>query len=42
MYQKHNADLEELMTLDLNTDTEELDKALTEKNPENKSQIGSQ
>jgi hypothetical protein len=34
MYQKHSADLEELMTLDLNMDTGELDKALTEKKPE--------
>ena len=34
MYQKHNADLEELMTLDLNVDMEELDKAWTAANPE--------
>ncbi len=34
MYQKHNADLEELMTLDLNSDLEELDKAWTAGNPE--------
>ncbi|BHH85490.1 hypothetical protein LA52FAK_37790 [Desulforhopalus sp. 52FAK] len=34
MYQKHNADLEEIMSLDLETDTEELDKAWTAKNPE--------
>ena len=34
MYQKHNADLEELMTLDLNTDVEDLDKAWTAANPE--------
>jgi len=34
MYQKHNADLEEIMTLDLNLDMEELDKAWTAKNPE--------
>ena len=34
MYQKHNADLEELMTLDLNADMEELDKAWTAANPE--------
>jgi hypothetical protein len=34
MYQKHNADLEELMTLDLNVDMEELDKAWTASNPE--------
>ncbi len=35
MYQKHNQDLEELMGLDQNIDTEELDKAWTAKNPEN-------
>ena len=34
MYQKHNVDLEELMTLDLNVDMEELDKAWTAANPE--------
>ncbi len=34
MYQKHNADLEELMTLDLNMDMEEIDKAWTAANPE--------
>ncbi len=34
MYQKHNKDLEELMTLDLNADMEELDKAWTAANPE--------
>ena len=34
MYQKHNADLEELMTLDQNMDMEELDKAWTAANPE--------
>ena len=34
MYQKHNADLEELITLDSNSDLEELDKAWTAKNPE--------
>jgi len=34
IYQKHNADLEELMNLDLNADTQELDKAWTAKNPE--------
>ena len=34
MYQKHNADLEELMRLDLNMDMEELDKAWTAANPE--------
>lgn len=34
MYQKHTADLEELMTLDLNVDMEELDKAWTAANPE--------
>ncbi|MBM9513393.1 monovalent cation:proton antiporter-2 (CPA2) family protein [Desulfogranum marinum] len=34
MYQKHNIDLEELMRLDQNADTEELDKAWTAKNPE--------
>ena len=34
MYQKHNDDLEELMRLDLEADTEELDKAWTAKNPE--------
>ena len=34
MYQKHTADLEELMTLDLNLDMEELDKAWTAANPE--------
>lgn len=34
MYQKHNADLEELMRLDLNADMEELDRAWTAANPE--------
>ena len=34
MYQKHNADLEELITLDLNSNMEEVDKAWTAKNPE--------
>lgn len=34
MYQQHNADLEELMELDLNMDLEELDKAWTAQNPE--------
>jgi CPA2 family monovalent cation:H+ antiporter-2/glutathione-regulated potassium-efflux system ancillary protein KefC len=34
MYQQHNADLEELMTLDQNIDMEELDKAWTAANPE--------
>jgi CPA2 family monovalent cation:H+ antiporter-2/glutathione-regulated potassium-efflux system ancillary protein KefC len=34
MYQQHNADLEELMQLDLNMDLEELDKAWTAQNPE--------
>ena len=34
MYQKHNTDLEELMTLDLSSDMEELDKAWTAANPE--------
>jgi len=34
MYQKHNADLEELMTLDQRADMEELDKAWTAGNPE--------
>ncbi len=34
MYQKHNADLEEIMTLDLKADMEELDKAWTAANPE--------
>ena len=34
MYQQHNADLEELMELDLNIDLEELDKAWTAQNPE--------
>lgn len=34
MYQKHNADLEELMKLDLGLDMEELDKAWTAKTPE--------
>ena len=34
MYQKHNEDLEELMTLDLHSDMEELDKAWTAANPE--------
>lgn len=34
MYQQHNADLEELMTLDLNMDLEEVDKAWTAQNPE--------
>ncbi len=34
MYQKHNADLEKLMTLDLNVDMEELDKAWMAGNPE--------
>jgi len=34
MYQKHNADLEEIMTLDLNVDMEEIDKAWTAANPE--------
>jgi hypothetical protein len=33
-YQKHIADLEELMTLDLNVDMEELDKAWIAANPE--------
>ncbi len=33
MYQSHNADLEKLMTLDMNTDIEALDKAWTAKNP---------
>jgi monovalent cation:proton antiporter-2 (CPA2) family protein len=34
MYQKHNMDLAELMTLDRNIDMEELDKAWTAANPE--------
>lgn len=34
MYQKHNSDLEELMTIDLSADMEELDKAWTAANPE--------
>lgn len=34
MYQKHNADLEELMTLDLVTDMEELDKAWSGSSPD--------
>ena len=34
MYQKHNADLEELITLDLNSDMDNVDKAWTAKNPE--------
>ena len=34
MYQKHNADLEELMTLDKHVDMDELDKAWTAANPE--------
>ena len=34
MYQKHNTDLEEIMTLDLSSDMEELDKAWTAANPE--------
>ena len=34
MYQKHSADLEELMTLDLRKDLDELDKAWTAGNPE--------
>ena len=34
MYQQHNADLEELMNLDLHADMEELDKAWTVANPE--------
>lgn len=33
-YQKHNADLEELIMLDRSADMEELDKAWTAKNPE--------
>ncbi len=34
MYQKHNADPEELVTHDLTTDMEELDRAWTAANPE--------
>lgn len=34
MYQKHNADLEELIRLDQNANLEELDKAWTVKNPQ--------
>jgi len=34
MYQKHNADLEEIMRLDLSSYMEELDKAWTAANPE--------
>ena len=34
MYQKHNADLEELMTLDRSADPEEIDRAWTAANPE--------
>ncbi len=34
MYQKHNADLEEIMTLDQIADMEELDKAWTAANPQ--------
>ncbi|MFT5702200.1 MAG: monovalent cation:proton antiporter-2 (CPA2) family protein [Desulforhopalus sp.] len=34
MYRKHNADLEELMRLDEQADTEELDKAWSAENPE--------
>jgi len=34
MYQQQTADLEELMSLDLITDMEELDKAWTAQNPE--------
>ena len=34
MYQKHNADLEELMTIDQNMDMDEVDKAWTAANPE--------
>lgn len=34
MYQKHNADLEELMAIDLSEELEELDKAWTAANPE--------
>ncbi|THB80214.1 MAG: potassium transporter [Desulfobacteraceae bacterium] len=33
-YQQHNADLENLMTLDMNADMEHLDKAWTAENPE--------
>ena len=34
LYQKHNADLEELMTRDMDSDLEELDRAWTAGNPE--------
>ncbi|MEL4304645.1 monovalent cation:proton antiporter-2 (CPA2) family protein [Methanococcoides sp. LMO-2] len=34
MYKKHNADLEKLMTLDLNLDMKEIDKAWTAENPD--------
>ena len=34
MYQKHNSDLEELMTLDLESERDKLDKAWTAANPE--------
>lgn len=34
MYQKHNADLEELMLMDTNVDMEEIDRAWTAGNPE--------
>ncbi len=34
MYQKHNADLEELMRMDTNVDMEEIDRAWTAGNPE--------
>ena len=34
MYQQHNADLEELMLMDTNVDTEEIDRAWTAGNPE--------
>lgn len=34
MYQKHSEDLEKLMTLDLNLNMEEIDKAWTAENPE--------
>jgi CPA2 family monovalent cation:H+ antiporter-2/glutathione-regulated potassium-efflux system ancillary protein KefC len=34
MYQKHNAELEELMLLDTNVDMEEIERAWTAGNPE--------
>ena len=34
MYQKHNAELEELMRMDSSVDMEEIDRAWTAGNPE--------